>query len=472
MSYSLHTVVQIDVRQVRMANLTDRIESRTPLGISTSLGRLIASGELAAGERLPTVRELAAELAVSPATVSQAWKALAAAGLIESHGRNGSFVRATVTPERSTFSQPHSDGSGLPGLDLSRGTPDPQLLPGLGRALSRVSQRAETSAYMELPVIPELLGVLSASWPYPVESITIVNGALDAISRSIEQVARFGERVVVENPGFPPFFDLLKRLGLEAEPVDVDEHGIVPESFHAALRRSPALVILQPRALNPTGASMTSERAEILARMIGDDTPFSHVMVIEDDHSGDITAAPDVSLGAWIPDRVLHVRSYSKSHGPDLRIAALGGTASHINAIEARRMLGPGWTSRMLQTILHDLLTSSASVAEVSDARRVYFSRQKALTDALRELGIDLRQADGINAWIPVDDEQGAILQLAARGIRVAGGTPFFAAESSQAFIRVTAGAISGHVASVAEALAAAARGESGGTPALTTRWA
>lgn len=455
-----------------MTILTELIESRTPVGISASLGRLIASGELAAGERLPTVRALAEELGVSPATVSQAWKALAAAGLIESHGRNGSFVRGPTTPERSTFSQPHANSSGLPGLDLSRGTPDPQLLPGLGRALSRVSHRAETSAYMELPVIPELLGVLSASWPYPVESITIVNGALDAIYRSIEQVSRFGDRVVVENPGFPPFFDLLKRLGLEAVPVDVDEHGIVPASFSAALGTAPALVILQPRALNPTGASMTSERAETLSGMIGADTPHSRVMVIEDDHSGDITAAPDVSLGAWIPDRVFHVRSYSKSHGPDLRIAALGGPAGHINAIEATRMLGPGWTSRMLQTILYELLTSSESVAEVSDARRVYFSRQKALTDALRELGMDVRQADGINAWLPVDDEHRAILQLAARGIRVAGGTPFFAAESTQAHIRVTAGAISGDVAAVARALAAAAHAEPYGTPGLSTRWA
>ena len=64
-----------------MTILTELIESRTPVGISASLGRLIASGELAAGERLPTVRALASGLGVSPATVSQAWKALAAAGL-------------------------------------------------------------------------------------------------------------------------------------------------------------------------------------------------------------------------------------------------------------------------------------------------------------------------------------------------------------------------------------------------------
>ncbi len=455
-----------------MTNVIPHIEGRTPVHISAAIGRLITSGTLAAGDRLPTVRELAEQLGVSPATVSHAWQALAAAGMIESHGRNGSFVRAMATPLGSTFSQPHSDKSGLPRLDLSRGTPDPQLLPGLGRALSRVSQRAETSAYKELPVIPELLSLLSAAWAYPVEAITIVNGALDAISRSIEQVAHFGDRVVVENPGFPPFFDLLKLLGLEAVPVELDEYGIIPESFAKALEKSPTVVILQPRAQNPTGVSMPPERARILAEMIGDDTAHSHVIVIEDDHSGEITVAPDVSLGSWIPDRVLHVRSFSKSHGPDLRIAALGGSAAHINAIEQRRMLGAGWTSRMLQTILHDLLTSSESIGEVTDAGRVYYSRQKAFAEIMREAGINFRQADGINAWIPVDNEQGAIMQLAARGIRVAGGTAFFTGDSAQDFVRVTVGVIPREVKKVARVLATVAQSADVATGALNMRWA
>lgn len=455
-----------------MINFIDHIEGRTPAEISAAIGRLISSGQLVSGDRLPTVRGLAEGLGISPATVSHAWQALAAAGLIESHGRNGSFVRALTKPESSTFSQPQADKSGLPRLDLSRGTPDPRLLPRLGRALSRVSQRAETSAYMELPVIPELLEVLSAVWPYPVEAITIVNGALDAISRSVEQVAKFGDRVVVENPGFPPFFDLLKLLGLEAIPVELDEHGITPESFAEALKQSPSLVILQPRAQNPTGVSMVAERARVLAHMIDDDSAHSHVVVIEDDHSGDITVSPDVSLGSWIPDRVLHVRSFSKSHGPDLRIAALGGSAAQINAIEQRRMIGAGWTSRMLQTILHDLLTSSESIGEVTDAGRVYFSRQKAFAEVLRESGIDFRQADGINAWVPVDNEQGAIMQLAASGIRVAGGTAFFTGDSAQQFVRVTVGVVPRDVKNVARTLAGVAQNADAGSGAPNLRWA
>ncbi len=458
-----------------MHMFVDEIQQRTPAGIAAAFGRLISSGRVAPGERLPTVRDLASELGVSPATISHAWQALASAGLIVSRGRSGTFVRSQAPrwlPARSQsmagFSQPNR-------IDLSRGTPDPNLLPALGPALSRVSQRAVTPSYQDLPVIPELLGVLQETWPFPAEAITVVDGALDAISRSLDQVTRFGDRVIVENPGFPPFFDLLDQIGVERLPVEMDEHGIVPSSFAEALRRGPAAVILQPRAHNPTGASMTPERARELARLLSASRPSADTVVIEDDHSGEISIAGDVSLGRWLPDRTLHVRSFSKSHGPDLRIAALGGPTALVDRIVARRMLGPGWTSRMLQTILHDLLTDAGSIEQVSEARRVYFARQKTLSDALAEFGLSAPQADGINTWLPVPDERDAIVQLAASGIRVAGGAPFLAAENGGAFIRVTAGALSDEVDTVAGALAAAALPPTGPAPGvhtLETRWA
>ena len=130
-----------------------------------------------------------------------------------------------------------------------------------------------------------------------------------------------------------------------------------------------------------------------------------------------------MSLGRWLPDRVVHVRSYSKSHGPDLRIAALGGPSSIVDRIVARRMLGPAWTSRMVQTILLDLLTSSPSLDEVGEARRQYMSRQRTLVRELAEPGCRHRRPDGINLWLPVRDERAARLHLSASGIRVAGGS-------------------------------------------------
>ncbi|GAB3126934.1 aminotransferase-like domain-containing protein [Glaciibacter psychrotolerans] len=450
----------------------DAIEHRTPAGIAAAIGRLIAAGTLAPGDRLPTVREFAAALGTSPATVSHAWQALGAVGLIASRGRSGTFVLDAAPkwlPARShSMVGRHQNAR----IDLSRGMPDPVLLPALGPALSRVSERAVTPSYQDLPVIPELLAVLSDSWPYPAPSITVVDGALDAISRSLDAVTRFGDRVIVESPGFPPFFDLLDQLGLERVPVEIDQHGIVPASFEAALTLGPTAIILQPRAQNPTGASMTAKRAETLARLLQMHKRNADVVVIEDDHSGEISISPDVSLGTWLPERVLHVRSYSKSHGPDLRIAALGGPPALVDPIVARRMLGPGWTSRMLQKILYDLLTNSDSISQISEARRIYFARQKALTESLRRCGVDLPQADGINAWLAVEDERDAIVQLAASGIRVAGGSPFFAIEGAGSFVRVTAGALPAEIEPIAEALAATTLQRTPGEYSLIERWA
>jgi len=432
------------------------LNDTTPQGIAGAFSRAIRAGELAPGDRLPTVRDVAAELGVSPATVSAAWGALRRTGLVLSRGRAGTYVRDTPTPWLSPR-QRGLVGAGPDGLrlDLSRGTPDPTLLPDLGPALHRVSQRAGTLAYQEEPVLPDLRDVLVASWPYETEAITVVDGATDGVTRMLEQVVSYGDRVVLESPGFPPFFDLVESLGAEVVPVGLDASGVTPDSLRRALDVRPVAVVLQPRAHNPTGVSTTVARAEQLVRVLRrrrGDVPW----IIEDDHSSGISVAPDVSLGAWLPERVVHVRSYSKSHGPDLRIAAMGGPSEIVDRIVARRMLGPAWTSRMLQTILLDLLTSSHSLDEVGEARRQYMARQRTLVGALGARGIDTAVPDGINMWLSVRDERAAMLHLSASGIRVAGGTPFLAS-AGRPFVRVTSGLVSPDDAGdVAAALAAA----------------
>ena len=429
----------------------------TPHGIAATVARLISSGDLAPGDRLPTVRELAFDLGVSPATVSHAWQALSGVGLIVSRGRSGSFVMAAPRKWLPPRFQGLAGQLEATRLDLSSGTPDPQLLPALGPALSRVAERAGTSSYLDQPVIPELETVLRSSWPYEVQSITVVDGALDGLSRAMEAVIRFGDRVVVEDPGFPPIFDLLEHFGAVRIPVGLDEDGMRPDLLAEALTLRPTAILLQPRAQNPTGRSLTRARAEELARAIRLSWHASNAIVIEDDHSGEIAVSRDVSLGTWLPGQVLHIRSFSKSHGPDLRIAAIGGPTEIIEALVARRILGPGWTSRMLQTILHDLLTDSTSISEVNDARRIYRSRQKRLSEALAAHGVTLPPSDGINTWLEVADERSAIVQLAAAGIRVAAGTPFEASTGGN-FVRVTAGLVRSDFGSIAELLAKAAR--------------
>lgn len=62
--------------------------------VRAGIAERINSGALPVGEKLPTVRALAAELGIAANTVAKAYRELEQAGLIETRGRAGTFVSA------------------------------------------------------------------------------------------------------------------------------------------------------------------------------------------------------------------------------------------------------------------------------------------------------------------------------------------------------------------------------------------
>jgi DNA-binding transcriptional MocR family regulator len=260
---------------------------------------------------------------------------------------------------------------------------------------------------------------------------------MDALDRVTDLLVGFGSRVLVENPTFAPLLDLLELVGAETIPLPLDDEGIRPDALAGALGTEPAALYLQPRAHNPTGVSMTADRARTLAGLLAG----RGVTVIEDDHSGD-------------------VRSFSKSHGPDLRLAAVGGAASVVDAVATRRLLGPGWSSRLLQAVLAELLVDGAAGRTLADARERYAARRARMVAALAARGVRAQAADGINLWMEVADEQVALVALAARGIGAAPGTPFEAAPLGTDHLRVTVGLVPDDaIEALADILADAAHG-------------
>ena len=247
-----------------------------------------------------------------------------------------------------------------------------------------------------------------------------VDGALDGLSRVVDQLVRLGDRVVIENPGFPGLIDLLEIRGAEILAVKMDDFGVVPESLVDALAREPVALFIHPRAQNPTGASLTPQRITDLVALLQD----TRTWIVETDHSGAISSSPDLSLGSFIPERTIRIRSHSKSHGPDLRIAAMGGPAEILDPLLSRRMLGPGWTSRILQSLLVKVLIDEEALATVSHARSVYQRRSQEIRKRLLEQGVRCSPGDGINMWVQVEDERSALLTLAVAGINVAPGSP------------------------------------------------
>lgn len=438
-----------------MSAIEARLEDHSARGLARAVSAAVRDGAVQPGTRLPPIRAVATQLGLSPTTVSAGWALLARSGAIRTDGRRGT----TVANVRD------GDGGG-PGryrralerqldfaLDLSTGTPDPALLPKLAPALSELTTAGIPGSYLDDPVLPALMDVLMAQWPYPPQELMVVDGAMDGLDLVSRSMLRPGDRVIVEQPSFPPLLDLLESIGVEVAGVPVDGEGLRPEPLRVALRNGSAAVFLQPRAQNPTGASMTEGRARDLAAILA----VTGLPVVEDDSAGAVAASDPISLGQWIPDQVIHIRSFSKSHGPDLRLAAMAGPRELLGEVIHRRQLGQGWSSRLLQRVLLSLLTDPVAIADVGYARDEYTRRRRALVAALTSRGVEVASGDGLNLWVPVHDESAAIVRLARQGVGVTPGTPFDVTPGGDGHVRVTAGLVADGYEELAQMIATAA---------------
>lgn len=432
-------------------DLAPGIDGRRPGAIATAIARRIRELGSPPGTPLPTVRSLAAELGVSASTISDAWRILRSRGLIETDRRRGTTIRAQRdTDAGRAWHVPVAPGA--LNLDLSTGTPDPRLLPDLRSALGRATEDHQVTSYLDQPVLPALETELLRRWPFEAERITLLDGAQDALDRVISSTVAFGDRALVETPTFPPILDMLELAGADIIELPVDAAGVRPDALATALADRPTIAVFQPRAHNPTGATWTAQRAGEIATLLDD----TDILVIEDDHSGMVAGAPLHTTGIARPDKTVHIHSFSKSHGPDLRLAAVGGPAAVLDPVVRRRQLGPSWTSRLLQQVLLDLLTDTDAIASVAAAEATYRTRRWELVEALADIGLGVEWTGcGLNLWVPVDDERNTLVALAAAGIGAAPGRPFSVQPSANDHIRLTISAVDDPVALAAQIAAA-----------------
>ena len=441
-----------------------QVTGDSAVAISASIESGVLRGELAPGAVLPSVRALADELRVSPATVAKAYQELRRRGVLESEGRRGTRVRArpAVAGPRSALRLPVPDGV----RDLSAGEPDMRLLPVLGPALRAVAQtNGPPQGYASAAAMPELIEaarprLLAEGVPVADAAITVTSGTLDAIERLLTTHLRPGDAVAVEDPGWAALLDLLAALGLRPVPVPVDAEGPEPAAMAAALQAGARAAVVTVRAQNPTGAAISAARAAALRALFG---VRPGVLLIEDDHAAELAEAPPHCLGP-VTGSWAFTRSASKPFGPDLRIAVLAGDETTIARVVGRMRIGSGWVSTVLQRLLLRLWRDDEVTVAIAAAAAAYASRRRALRDALLARGVPASGDTGINLWVRVPDETRTVGLLREAGYAVAPGSLFRV--SSPPGIRISIGPLDlDDVPALADAVAAAVHPATLGVP-------
>ncbi|MGE8321467.1 MAG: PLP-dependent aminotransferase family protein [Pseudomonas sp.] len=298
------------------------------LSIADALARDINNGVLNAGDRLPTLRELATTLNVTPGTISRAYS--------EAHRRRlvrGEVGRGTYVLGQSHLELPASNSAALLNLgqaelvDLSIIKPDSETLEYwlrgalVGMANSTDFARAldyapdgghpahrEAGAQWLRHSLPE------AQW----QQVVITAGAQHGLAVAISALTNAGDLVLCESLCYPGIISLAHSLERRLRGVSMDDEGIIPEALREmCLREKPAMLVCVATCQNPTAAIMSQKRRAQIAALAEE---FDFI-ILDDDIYGFLATDSSIKpLSAFAPDRSVYLTSLSKSIMPALRI--------------------------------------------------------------------------------------------------------------------------------------------------------
>lgn len=405
--------------EVRPSSLAARIADGSSRGIAAEVHRLIRTGEIAPESRLPSVRALAVLLHVGPTTVAQAWATLRSQGVVRTSSRSGTFVASYDALPGARFlkagSIPDVD------LDLSRAVPDPRLLPDSESALVEAARTVDVGHYPEDPIDPLLAERLESSWPFSCSNFTITHSGLDAVCKALDVAVRPRDRVLIEETCAPELRDLVHMSGCLPVPMSCDDEGPVADDVRRLLALGPRLMLLQTRMANPTGHRLSFARATELARLLRDHP----ITIVEHDIDPALSLELPASLGAELPDRTLVARGWNRSHGPVLRVGALGGSGHLVNLVQSRQYLTSTWPSLVSQRALALLLEDPEACDTIRLAATTYAARRERLVDALSAHGLSSSGSAGLSCWVTVTDATAALHRLRKSGIGACAGDPF-----------------------------------------------
>ncbi|MEV8553517.1 PLP-dependent aminotransferase family protein [Streptomyces glaucescens] len=358
--------------------------------LQAALREAVRSGRLAAGTRLPSSRDLAADLGVSRGLVTEAYEQLTAEGYLRSGRGAGTWVgeAARAARPRARDLAPRATGARA---DFVPGTPDVSLFPRAAWAAAHRQELAELPhrglGYPDPRGLPRLRTALAALLARrrgvvaDPERIVVVSGVTQAISLVCGTLrARGAGGIGVEDPGSPQHDDVYAAAGISAVPLPLDEEGLAPGPLRDAGVRA---VVTTPAHQYPTGIGYSARRrAELLdwARSVDG-------LVLEDDYDGDFRydRAPVGALQGLDPERVAYTGSVSKSLAPGLRLGWLvvpGWLAEDV--VRRKRAVDLGHPS-VDQAVFARFLERGDYDRQLRRCQRAYRERRDALVAALAE---------------------------------------------------------------------------------------
>jgi len=360
------------------------------LQIALRIAQLLASGALPAGQRLPSVRDSAAQNNVSVATVVQAYRHLEENGLVQPRAKSGYFVAAAAKAKalalvRKVQRKPEPAVERPAFSGAAQGTRAPVSFAGYSPkdkdffdtdrirvALSRATRLrrdtlTEYTSSVGMLALRNAVAVraLHLGCALKADNIVITSGCINAVAMCLQAVTQPGDMVAIESPTFFGFLDLLEALRLKAFALPTDPRtGVSLPALQLALETQPIkALLLVPTLSNPLASVMPLTQKRALARMVAQ----YKVPLIEDVVFNDLLASDARRRAVKAYDTegwVMTCGSFAKTVSPGIRLGWVeAGRWSHEIAT-LKRVQGAS-TNAVLEYALADLLTQGSYEAHL-----------------------------------------------------------------------------------------------------------
>jgi GntR family transcriptional regulator/MocR family aminotransferase len=408
------------------------------------------------GARLPGTRDLAAQYGLSRGTIVDAFDQLKSEGYVQGSVGSGTYV-SNVLPDElfrpDSGARTQSPARSKPRRSISeygrRVRPFPVLemrpsrafrpnMPALNlfptslwaQVASRRLRRASTGlllgcdpmGYRPLrEAVADYLSISRGAKCVP-DQVAILSGVQEAIDLVARLFLNPGDRVCMENPGYPGAAIAFESVGAKVSAIPVDEEGM--ELREPALRGS-RLVYVTPAHQFPLGITMSlRRRLELLewARKSG-------ALIFEDDYDSEFrySGRPIPALqGLDRAGVVLFAGTFSKVLFPSLRLGYLVIPLDLVHYFEATISITSRHSPLIEQAVLCDFITEGHFGRHLRRMREVYARRLSVLRDAAGQSLKGLLDVSNVQAglqtagWLRVGiAAESAAKAAAARNVEV-----------------------------------------------------
>jgi len=357
-----------------------------------ALRRLIETGQLAPGTKLPPSRALAERLKMSRAAVVGAFEQLQADGFVESRIGAGTFVARHV-PLLEDAPPPPAPPPPIFPIDapgtLGRAIEDRRTLTQFRRLLNWHLTRPGPEFYSYgdprgglalRQALADYLRTARGVRCTP-EQIILTSGTQQGLDLTLRLLLKPGDAAWMEDPGYPRALTALRGFGALVAGVPVDGEGLDPMAGDALCPMA-RLAYVTPSHQFPLGVPMSMRRRLALIAW----AKKREAWIIEDDYDSEFRyAGPPLTSLQGLDDsgRVIYLGSFSKVLMPGLRMGYLVAPPELLDPMVALRHRNDRQPSVLAEAALADLITQGHFAAHLRRVRKLAEDARDALASAL-----------------------------------------------------------------------------------------